>query len=59
MERKKMIELMMANAEAILGDSLDYDPTEFEKKRLLSQERERLEKKTDLELQNMVMINCG
>jgi hypothetical protein len=59
MDRNQMIEVLMQNAAAVLDLTLDYDPTDQEVARLLGQERARLDKKTDLELRNMVIMNCG
>jgi hypothetical protein len=59
MERKEMIELLMLEAECALDLVMNYDPTGPEKERVMLDERARLEKKTDLQLQNMVVINCA
>lgn len=58
MERSEMIALLMRNAEIVI-DNYVYDATSDEKARLLKKERARLEEKTDKELANMVVINCG
>lgn len=58
MERAEMIGLLMRNAEIVI-DNYVFDATSEEKERLLGKERARLETKSDLELQNMVVINCG
>lgn len=59
MGRPEMINALMMNAEVVIDMMIDYDPTPQERQTMLDQERARLEKKTDFELKNMVLLNCG
>ena len=55
MDRKEMIEALVLNALNYF-EFIDLKGAELDRR--VKKEREYLEKKTDLELQNMVLINC-